>query len=201
VSVRTAVAAAVLIGLVAGGCSSGKKEPQAKPGITEQHVVKGDLTLDTVAWDEVSPRKATGPLDDANRASAMKVLQGTFDATVVDPITTGKAGSIRRFFTGDALEHATGPDRAALFDEGLPKAKDLEATKVNVRLTALDSGNGPGLIVAKIDWDVRGDGVRVQRVGELSMIPVFGTWLVGAYSVITTRTAGGSTTTTTAVSG
>jgi hypothetical protein len=195
------VAAALLIGLVAGGCSSGKKEPQAKPGLTEQHAVKGDLQLDTVAWDEVSPSKATGPLDDASRAGAMKVLQGTFDATVVAPITTGKAGAIARYFTGDALQHATGVDRAALFDEGLPRTKDLEATKANVRLTALDGGDGPGLIVAKVDWDVRGDGVRVQRVGELSLIPVLGTWLVGAYSVITTRTAGGSTTTTTAVSG
>jgi hypothetical protein len=197
------VAAALLIGLLAGACSSGSDEGagKAKPGVTGQHVVKGDLTLDAVAWDEVSPRKAFGPLDDANRAAAMKALQGTFDATVVDPITTGKAGSIERFFTTDALQHATGPDRAVLFDEGLRKAKDLEATKANVRLTALDDGNGPGLIVAKIDWDVRGQGVRVQRIGELSLVPVLGTWLVGAYTVITTRTEGGSTTTTTAVSG
>ena len=45
--------------------------------------------------------------------------------------------------------------------------------------------------MAKINWDLRGADVHVQRIGELSMIPVFGTWLVGAYTVITTRPAGG----------
>jgi hypothetical protein len=169
--------------------------------VTGGHAVKGDLTLDTVAWDEVSPRKAFGPLDDVNRASVMKTLQATFDATVVRPLTTGKAGAIDTLFTADAAARATGQDRVALFDEGLPRVKELEASKANVRLTALDNGNGPGLIVAKIDWDVRGADVHVQRIGELSLVPVFGTWLVGAYTVITTRTAGGSTSTTTAVSG
>jgi len=201
VSVRRAVAAALLLALVAGACSSGSKEPQGKPGVSEQHLVKGDLTLDTVAWDEVSPRKAFGPLDDANRASVMKTLQATFDATVVGPLTKGRAGTIDTLFTADAATRANGQDRSALFDEGLPRVDDLEATKANVRLTALDNGSGPGLVVAKIDWDVRGDGVHVRRIGELSLVPVLGTWLVGAYTVITTRTAGGSTTTTTAVSG
>ena len=199
-SVRRAVAAALLLALVVGACSSGSKEPQAKPGLLEQHAAKSDLELDAVAWDEVSPRKAFGPLDEANRTSAMKTLQAAFDATVVRPLTKGRAGAIEALFTADAAARATGQDRAALFDEGLPRVADLEATKANVRLTALDGGAGPRLIVAKIDWDVRGDGVHVRRIGELSMVPVLGTWLIGAYTVITTRTAGGSTTTTTAAS-
>ncbi|MCU1485989.1 MAG: hypothetical protein JWN67_2735 [Actinomycetia bacterium] len=196
------MAAALLLVLVAGACSSsGKDEPQARPGVTGGQVVEGDLTLDTVAWDEVSPRKAVGPLDDVDRASVMKTLQATFDATVVRPLTTGTAGAIDALFTADAAARAAGPDRVALFDEGLPRVKDLEATRANVRLTALDNGNGPALVVAKVDWDVRGDGVHVQRIGELSLVPVLGVWMVGAYTVITTRTAGGSTTTTTAASG
>jgi len=199
--VRRAAAAALLISLLVGGCSSsGSKDEGARPGRPEAHVVTGDLTLDTVAWDEVSPRKAFGPLDDVNRFAVMKTLQATFDATVVRPLTKGKAGTIDTLFTADAAARAAGPDRVALFDEGLPRVAHLEATKANVRLTALDGGDGPRLIVAKIDWDVRGAGVHVKRIGELSMVPAFGTWLVGAYTVITTRTAGGSTTTTTAAS-
>lgn len=196
-----AVVAALVVGLVAGACSS-DKEPKAKPGVTEQHQVLGDLDLDTVAWDEVSPRKAFGPLDDATRDAAMKTLQATFDATVVAPIRTGKAGSIDKAFTADAVAHAAGPDRATIYDEGLPRVKQLVADKANVRLTALDGGAGPALVVAKIDWDVRSAdrSVRVQHIGELSMIPVFGTWVVGAYTVLTTRTVGGVTTTTTAAS-
>lgn len=199
-SLRRAVVAALVCSLLLGACSS-DKEPKAKPGITEQHEVKGDLELDVVAWDEVSPRKATGPLDDVTRAAAMKSLQATFDATLVAPLRTGKAGSIDKAFTADAVAHAAGVDRAAIYDEGLPRVKHPVADKANVRLTALDGGAGPALVVAKIDWDVRSpDGsVRVRRIGELSMIPVLGTWLVGAYTVITTRTVGGSTTTTTAV--
>jgi hypothetical protein len=71
-----------------------------------------------------------------------------------------------------------------------------------VRLTALDGGSGPTLIVAKINWDLRSANgqVRIQRVGELTLVPVYGTWVVGAYSVVTNRTIGGATTTTTAVS-
>lgn len=200
--VRRSLVLLLLPGLLAGACSSGKKEPQARPGIIEHHEIQGDLALDVVAWDEVGPRAAQRPLDDADRNAAMKSLQATFDATVVDPLRTGKAGSIDKVFTADAVAHAAGPDRAAIYDEGLPTAKALVADKANVRLTALDGGAGPALIVAKIDWDVRSADrkVRVRRIGELSMVPVFGTWLVGAYTVITTRTVGGSTTTTTAVS-
>jgi hypothetical protein len=200
---RRSVVAALLLCLVASACSSGKKEPQAKPGVTEQHTVAGgDLTLDVVAWDLVSPAHALGPLDEGNRAAAMKTLQRTFDATVVQPVKTGKSGSVAAVFTPDAAARADGQDRAALFDEGLPRVRDLLGDKTNVRLTALAGADGkPALVVAKIDWDLRSaDGkVRVQRIGELSMVPVLGTWLVGAYTVMTNRTVGGATTTTTAV--
>ncbi|MCU1374087.1 MAG: hypothetical protein JWO68_1373 [Actinomycetia bacterium] len=191
--------------LAAGACSSGKKEEsQPRPGVTTPPINRGDLKLDVVAWDQVSPAKKFGPLDDPNRASATRALQQAFDATVVDPLTKGKAGSIDRVFTGDAAARAAGQDRAALYDEGLPRVRRLVADKLNVRLTALAGTDGkPALVVAKIDWDVASaDGkVRVKRIGELSMVPVFGTWLVGAYTVLTSRTVGGSTTTTTAVAG
>ncbi|MCU1380443.1 MAG: hypothetical protein JWN29_3426 [Acidimicrobiales bacterium] len=193
-----------MVCLLASACSSGSKEAQAQPGITEQHAAQadqGDLALDVVASDEVSPQHALGPLDEVNRTAAMTSLQRTFDATVVRPVTTGKAGSIDTVFTADAAARAAGQDRAALFDEGLPRVRDLVADKANVRLTALGGDDGkPALIVAKIDWDVRSaDGkVRVRRIGELSMVPVLGTWLIGAYTVTTSRTVGGSTTTTTA---
>jgi hypothetical protein len=204
VRLRRSVIAALVLCLLASACSSAKKQAQSKPGVTEQHAAAtgGDLALDVVAWDEVSSARATRPLDDVNRAAAMKTLQRTFDATVVRPVTTGKAGSIEKVFTADAAARADGQDRAALFDEGLPRVRDLFGDKANVRLTALAGDDGtPALIVAKIDWDVRsGDGkVRVRRIGELSMTPVLGTWLVGAYTVLASRTVGGTTTTTTAV--
>jgi hypothetical protein len=196
---------ALVLCLLAAACSSSDdKEPQARPGITEQHVVPGDLELDVVAWDEVSPHKAFGPLADADKVAATKALQQTFDATIVRPLRTGRSGAIDTVFTADAAARAGGQDRPALFDEGLPRVRALVADKADVRLTALAGDDGkPALLVAKIDWAVRSaDGkVAVKRIGELSMVPVFGTWLVGAYTVLTSRTVGGATTTTTATAG
>jgi hypothetical protein len=194
-------ALALALCLLAAACSSGSKE-HAKPGVIEQHAVRTPLALHVVAADEVGPSKAKAPLDEGNRTLALRTLQQTFDATLVRPVTKGTAGSIAEIFSPDAAARATGPDRAVLFDEGLPPVRTLVATSTDVRLTALDGGSGPALIVAKINWDVHSaDGkVRIQRIGELSLAPIFGTWVLDAYTLVSTRTVGGATTTTTAVS-
>ena len=198
---RQSLAVALVAGLAAAGCSSGSDEPQARPGVSQQRAEAGALDLDVTAAEVVSPHQAKGPLDGPTREAVLATLQKTFDATVVGPLRDGDAGSLRSLFTDDAAERATGPDRAAVFDDIAGPVDELVVDKANVRLTGLHGDKAEAaLVVAKIDWDVRSaDGsVRVRRIGELSLIPVFGTWLVGAYSVITSRTADGDTTTTTA---
>lgn len=190
--------------LAPAACSSGDDESQARPGISQQRAERPAVRLEAVAAELVSPHRRKGPLDDEVRDATMLVLQRTFDATVTDPLRGRRARGIDRLFTEDAAARATGADRGALFDEGLPRVRRLVGERRNVRLTGLAGDDGePALVVAKIDWDVRsGDGsVRVRRAGELSLIPVLGRWVVGAYTVITTRTVGGTTTTTTAASG
>lgn len=198
---RPPLAVALVAGLTLAGCSSGSDEPQARPGISQQRADAAALELDVTAAEVVSPHQARGPLEGPTREAVLATLQKTFDATVVQALRDGRGGSLQELFTGDAAERAAGPDRAALFDEDAGPVDELVLDKANVRLTGLHGETADAaLVVAKIDWDVRSaDGsIRVQRIGELSLIPVFGSWLVGAYTVITNRTAGGETTTTTA---
>lgn len=190
----------VALGLVLGACSSGDGEPQGRLGDGGPPAAE-PLRLAVVGTERVSPHRTLGPVGEPDRAAVLEVLQTTFDATVVEPLAGNPPASIESVFTAPAAERATGADRAALFDEGLPAVDRLVGDKTNVRLTGLEGDDASlALVVAKIDWDVRSaDGsVRIQRIGELSLIPVFGSWLVGAYSVITTRTISGATTTTTA---
>ena len=59
------------------------------------------------------------------------------------------------------------------------------------------------LVVASFVWDVASKlhpGDRVTRTGELSLIPVDGTWRIAAYKVTVKRTIDSITTTTTATS-
>lgn len=190
----------MLVGLIAAGCS-GDDEPKARPGISQQRADATPVVLQITAADLVSPHQARGPLDAPTADAALAVVQKTFDATVVKPLRQGKGGSLQSVFTDDAAARATGPDRAVVFDEGAGRVNTLVADKADVRLTGMHGATPQTeLVVAAIDWDVRSaDGsVRVKRVGELSLIPVFGTWMVGGYSIVTSRTAGGETTTTTA---
>lgn len=192
---------AAVLALVGAGCSSGDDGAGTRPGVSEQHAVRSGVQLHVVGADEVSPHKAFGPLEGGTAAAATAVVQRTFDATVARPLTGGRPGSLDKVFSPDAAARATGPDRAALFDENLPDVGRMVADKADVRLTGLDGVDGrPAMVVARIDWDVRsGDrSVRVQRVGELTLVPVFGTWLVNAYTVFTNRIVGSATTTTTA---
>lgn len=197
---RRSLVALVVAALVAVvGCSSGSDEPQAEPGASS--VTAGDLTLDVFAADIVSAQEERAPLPDSSRRAVLRVLQRTFDATVVAPLTEGRGGDLAELFTADAAARASGPDRGALFDEGFAPLEELVGTRTGVALTALaGDGGAPAIVVAKVDWDVRDaeDAVRVRRVGELTLEPVFGTWFVSAYTLLVSRTAGGDTTTTTA---
>lgn len=192
------------LAVLGGACSSGASGPQARPGVTGTRVVRSVLPLTVTGADVVSPARALVPLDESTRLAAVAVVQRTFDATVVQAITGGKGGAIDAVFTTDAKAHAVFPDRGAMYDEGLPHVDRLVADKAEVGLTALAGDDDrPVMIVARFDWDVRSTDrkVRVHRVGELSLVPAFGRWLVGAYTVLVARTVAGTTATTSASAG
>lgn len=162
--------------------------------MTGVRAAKGDLVLDLAGADVVSRDRDRRPLGEPAAAAALRTVQRAFDATVVRPLTSGRAGDVSTFFTADAAARATGPDRGSVFDEGFRPVK-LVGTKTDVLLTGLDGGDGRvALLVAKVDWDVRAAdrSLRVRRVGELTLVPAFGTWVVSAYTLLVNRTGGAS---------
>jgi hypothetical protein len=125
--------------------------------------------------------------------------------TSAEPLGAGRAGGgFADLFTGDAGARAAEHDRAAFFDEGLPLFGELDHHAARVGLTGLAGSMDPAtsLVVATFVWDVESanqPGNRVQRSGELSLIPGDdGEWRIGAYSITVHRTIDNETTTTTA---
>jgi hypothetical protein len=191
----------LVLAIAAGACSSGDSKSHTPPGVTGARANR--LSLEVTAADVVRPDQPMAPLDDPVRSIVEKNVQRVFEATVVKPLTTGKAGRINGLFTDDAATHATTGDRAAMFDENMPRIERLVPDQLEVQLTALAGGEGsPNLVVAKLIWRVRNrsGSTRVERSGELSLIPVLGKWLVGAYEIAVNRVVDGATTTTTAAS-
>ena len=198
---RPLVLVAVVLCLAGAACSSSPKKPQARPGVTGTVAVQMHVR-EVAAGELISPARGIRPLDDPTKARVLAAVQKLFDATLVDPLTAGQAGSIDSVFTNDAVRQAATVDRAAMYDEALPRITRLKADKAEVQLTGLAGGNDQAaLVIAKFGWDVTGDGgkVHIVRSGELSLIPVLGTWLIAAYDVANATTVDGTTTTTTAV--
>jgi hypothetical protein len=197
----TSLALALVAGLALAGCTDdeGSKTP---PGVSGTAVTKVELVRFGAA-DLVSPAAVIRPLDDATVDSAMSVVQHVFDATLLDPLVAGKAGSIDEVFTPDAAREAATTHREAMYDEGLPRVSSVKATTHAVQLTGFaDDANQLMTIVAKVVWDIEGEAedVRVLRTGELVLTPAFGKWFVSAYEMTNQESVGGTSTTTTAAS-
>jgi hypothetical protein len=197
VTVRNLLFGALVGALALTGCTKdhAKPRPRAAPPAKVTLVRFGSSEI-------VSPTRAVRPMDDATGTAVLAITQRFFDATVAEPLTKGTAGSLSTAFTADAAQQATTADRAAMFDEGLPRVRSLRAKTEVVQVNGFaDDADHLAIVIAKFSWDVTGDGgtVHVVRTGELTLTPVFGSWLVSAYEVTSTRTAAGTTTTTTSV--
>ena len=194
---------AVLLALtvVAGACSGGGDSKSKTPaGVAGTNA--DALTIRVTAADVVSPSQAMAALGDPVRGLVEKNLQKVFDATVVQPLTTGNGGELGKLFTDDATVHANLGDRQAMFDENQPRWKRVVPDQLEVQLTGLaGDDNQPAIVIAKLAWRVHSpDGdLRIERSGELTFTPVFGKWLVSAYDVAVNRITGASSTTTSAV--
>jgi hypothetical protein len=197
---RKILAVALLAGLVAFGvgCTDDDDEPKAAPKPVTT------VKLEEVGpADVISPVASMRPLEVEVKREVMRVTQRYFDASVRDPLTTGKRGAIKTFFTAEAAKDALGADRVALFDTGMPLVKTLKSDARSVQFTGYaGEDNKLSLIVAKFSFDVTGDRTKAHVVhrGELTLVPAFGKWFVNGYNVVTSRTTGGVTTTTKATS-
>ena len=131
--------------------------------------------------------------DDA-RAAVLDTLNRWLSDAVVGPLVSGRpAPDLTPIFTAATQARLSGPDRAALVDEGLPPAtRGLRSEAAAANLTALAGADGVlAAVSARIDLRLRalGDGppLRVDRQGELVMVPDSGNWKIDGYDVRVSR--------------
>ena len=152
---------------------------------------------------------AAGPVEpaafDAAWAGVLDTLNRYLEAGVLTPLRSGgPAGDLTPLFTSSAAERVmtVGPDRFAFIDENLPPVSDVQAEAAVAGLTGLAGPDGTmSVVTAGIDLrligHINGALVRVNRSGELVLMPEGGTWRIDAYDIAVTRTVADETTTTT----
>jgi hypothetical protein len=204
---RLPLSALVLVALVLTACSGGGGDD--KTAETKHH--EATTTTATVAdlkltRGEVAVASAGGDvtLDEKTQQAVVDAAKSYIDAAVISPVSDGKVGKdYDGLFDSAVSANATGPDRAALTDDGIPKAtKKPTVTATPVRIDALADKDGKVVLLgATFDVDVRatsaGGAVTVHRTNELTYAPVDNGWKITAYRVSVERaTPEGSTSST-----
>ena len=184
-----AIAAALVLAACFGGGSS---EEAAPPASTNVELEPGEVTVN---WPGLGP----SAIQDGVTDQVMAALGQYVDAGVVPALRTGKVAPAKLDGAFDAkaiteLSAATSPGRAALFDEGLPKAiGKLDISAPGVPIAALNNTEGTTLFVTtqlRLTTTGRNDDgkFKITRVGELLFAPdESGTWKVTGWHVLTTR--------------
>ena len=197
----------VLVALALVACSGGDDDnstEKSEKSSTSTTAAAADLEL---TRGEVAVASAGGDvsLDEATQQAVVAAAQSYIDAAVLSPLTDGKVGDgYDALFDTSVSTNATGPDRAALTDDGIDKAtKSPEVTATPVRIDALADKDGKVLLVgATFDVDVKAETaagpLAVRRINQLTYAPVDGAWKMTAYHVDVTRDTAGDTTSSTA---
>jgi hypothetical protein len=196
---------AVAVVALSGGSSSSKSAARAKPGTaTDINISAGDVSAASAGVAAtVTPGQAQALINQ---------IRDYVDTATVQPLRTGKpAGDLSGVFDAGTLARVTGPDRAVMTDEGLPKVTgNLTVSSAPVPLVALADQQGNLLLVAAnlqltVDGQVgRHEAVHVTRTGDLVLAPDgTGNWKVTSYSMTVNRSGAGvdPPTTSTATSG
>ncbi|MFN2503639.1 MAG: hypothetical protein ABR540_05300 [Acidimicrobiales bacterium] len=197
-----------LLGLAAAmlvsGCSDAKPSsapdsPESAPAPTTTPEAPAGSQFDLEAFDAQAV-EGQGPSGEVLRTRVIGALDRYLTEAVVRPLRSGEpAGGLDAVFGGLAVSRLTGPDRAALVDEGLPPVTDVDVETATVKVSALNGPSGTGVVVAAIRLSVTGrvgkTPVTIERTGELLLAPEGETWKVHGYDIRVTRdTAAGTTT-------
>jgi hypothetical protein len=195
---------AVVIALVAGG---GDSKKSAGSPTTAAPSTTANLSLGNVSTESAGPPAQLTP-DQAQ--AVLKVVTDYVHTATIDPLRTAKpAGDLSGLFTAGALAQVTGPDRAVMVDEGLPRVTgDLTVNAKPVDVVGLaDQGGAIVLATAALDLDITGDAhvragpLHVIRRGSLVLAPdPTGAWKVTSFDVAVARSGAGIDPTTTTAS-
>jgi hypothetical protein len=192
-----AVAAVVALAGCGGG-GGGDAAKRAAPSTTVVPNTNVSLQLGDVSADSAGPPAQMTP---EQSQAILKVVGAYLTAATVDPLRGAKpADDLSALFGAGALARVTGPDRAVMVDEGLPKVTgDLNVTAQPIKVVGLgDQGGAIVLATATIDLDIqgvtaaKGDPLRILRKGDLVLSPdASGAWKVTAFNIAVARSGGG----------
>jgi hypothetical protein len=198
---------AVTLALFVAGCSSDKPPPAtADRSATSTSSPPGEIVLSVKSFlVETSAPPAAGE-QEAAQAGVLATLQSYLVNASLAPLRSGTAvGDISSLFTGRSAPRATSaPDRAALYDEGIPPVQSLRSEVADLALTGLVGPDGKVSVMAAT-FAVKLNGVTsdtplvVQRNADFVLVPEDGAWKIDAYDVSASRTTPAGTTQTTAV--
>lgn len=193
---------AVVVALVGGGGDD--KGTSAGQATTVAPNTNVSVQLGDVSADSAGPPAQLAP---EQSQAILKVVGDYLTAATVDPLRTAKpAGDLSALFGAGALALVTGPDRAVMLDEGLPKVTgDLNVTAQPVTVVGLGDQSGAiVLATASIDLDiqgvtaVKGGPLRILRKGDFVLSPdASGAWKVTAFNIAVARSGAGLDPTTT----
>jgi hypothetical protein len=168
-----------------------------------QEVSIGDLEL-TVGG--VFPINAGPPvaLPPEVQNAVMATLGTYVEGGLIEPVRTGEtAADISSVFDAGAVTRLEGPDRAVLFDEGLPEVtKSFVPTAQPVIITALSDGASAFVIatatlVYQATLETDEGTITVNRTADLTMVPEPDAWRITSFDVIVSRDGPGIQPTTT----
>jgi hypothetical protein len=194
--VALVIAASAAAFVVAGGaCSHGKKNNAAKAPSSTTTTAAPQFKLLVAAVDSQSMKPGPSDLAADVRAKVVETLTSYLTRGVVEPLQTGQAPvGLDAVFTPLALARLTAgsPDRESLLEDTRPDVGALAPEKLDVSLTALAGPGGEAAVVsAKVDWAVLftmpGGRLRIQRTGELVLLPMPEGWRIDSYDLVAKR--------------
>jgi hypothetical protein len=201
VVVLAIIAAAIAL---AGGGSDNTTKAAGAASTTAAPQTNVSLQLGDVSAASAGPPAQLTP---QQSQAVLAVINSYLTTATVDPLRSAKpAGDLSTLFGAGALAQVTGPDRAVMVDEGLPKVTgNLDVTSQPVTVVGLADQTGAiVLATASIDLDiegvtkVKGPPLRILRKGDLVLTPdATGAWKVTAFNVAVARTGAGIDPTTT----
>jgi hypothetical protein len=199
-----AVAASLVVTLVACGGGGDDDKQAVQKSTTQKVAVPGAKVALNLASIDVQSAGPALNLDDKTKVAVMTQTRQYVEEAVVRPLLSGKKvrGNYAKFFGPTAVKAATAaPDRGALTDEGVGKVNgDVVAPATKVAMHALVGADGSVQYIAtdftlKVKSTLDGQPLRINRNTELTFEKTpGGKWLVSAYRVIATRSAGSSKT-------
>jgi hypothetical protein len=191
---RRACCAALLAGVVAVACSSGSSGKKSTPPSTAPTATRVRVTPGLVS---VASAGNPAQLPDADRDAVFAAVRAYVQDATVAPLEGKKVPDLASHFAPAAAGAITGPERDALLDADVPRAKGrLTVSLEPVSLKALADQTGAiDLVGSTLDVTAQttaaGGPITIHRSGELMFTRDAGTWKILSFKLAVTRDGAG----------